>query len=33
MGRRQILAVSGISIAGALAACAGQDTGTEHLGA
>lgn len=29
--RRQILAVSGITLAGALAACGGADTGTEHL--
>lgn len=31
IGRRQILVVAGISVAGALAACSGQDTGTEHL--
>ncbi|MFC7374229.1 ABC transporter substrate-binding protein [Brachybacterium sp. GCM10030268] len=30
-GRRQILAVAGISMAGALAACGGADTGTQHL--
>ncbi|MFC7463214.1 ABC transporter substrate-binding protein [Brachybacterium sp. GCM10030252] len=30
-GRRQILAVAGISMAGALAACGGGDTGTQHL--
>ena len=29
--RRQILAVAGISMTGALAACAGEDTGTRHL--
>ncbi|UVY84120.1 sugar ABC transporter substrate-binding protein [Brachybacterium sp. NBEC-018] len=29
--RRQILAVAGISVSGALAACSGQDTGTQHL--
>lgn len=31
LGRRQILAVAGISVTGALAACSGQDTGTQHL--
>ena len=31
IGRRQILAVAGISVTGALAACSGQDTGTQHL--
>src|SRR5690606_32152895 len=31
IGRRQILAVAGISVTGALAACSGQDTGTKHL--
>ena len=31
IGRRQILAVAGISFTGALAACSGQDTGTKHL--
>ncbi|MGP9745559.1 hypothetical protein [Brachybacterium sp. AOP29-B2-41] len=31
IGRRQILAVAGISVSGALAACSGQDTGTQHL--
>lgn len=31
IGRRQILVVAGISMAGALAACSGQDTGTQHL--
>ncbi|MFC7457360.1 ABC transporter substrate-binding protein [Brachybacterium sp. GCM10030267] len=30
-GRRQILAVAGITMAGALAACGGADTGTQHL--
>lgn len=31
IGRRQILAVAGISMAGALAACSGSPTGTTHL--
>lgn len=31
IGRRQILAVAGISVSGALAACSGQGTGTQHL--